>query len=132
MLGTRVSTRNYRGAFFRIGGNVLLVLQEQLQVDLKHSLEQTHVCALVQTDLVLPDVDNQDFTGRQRKESGLALKVLVFTSLATICTLDVHHQDIICHRRFLILVLGHPDTLGGLSSLQLGHDREMGSEEMVE
>src|SRR4051812_12250489 len=41
--------------------NLLPVLQEQLQVDLKHSLEQAHVCALVQTNLVLPDVDNQNF-----------------------------------------------------------------------
>ena len=37
---------------------LLGVLHEELQVDLEHRLEQAHVRALVQADLVLPDVDD--------------------------------------------------------------------------
>ena len=36
----------------------LPVLQKQAKVDFKDSLEQTHIGALVETDLVFPDVDD--------------------------------------------------------------------------
>ena len=64
---------------------VLAVLDKQLQVDFEHGLQQTHVRALVQSNLVLPDVDNEDLARRKRKEGALALKVLVLPALATVC-----------------------------------------------
>ena len=113
---------------------VLAVLDEQLQVDLEHRLQQTHVGALVQSNLVLPDVDNEDFTCRQRKEGTLALKVLVLAALATVCAFHVHDQDVLCHARAarLALILAHPDSLGCLAALLLGHDAELGAKEVVE
>lgn len=118
-----------------IQSNLLLVLEEELQVDLKNGLEKTHVGALVQTNLVFPDVDNQDLAGGQRKESTLALEILVLTALSTIGTLNVHDEDIVGHLGTctrLSLVLGHPDTLCGLATLGFRHDRELGAEEVVE
>ena len=113
---------------------VLAVLDEQLQVDLEHRLQQTHVRALVQSNLVLPDVDNEDFARRQRKEGTLALKVLVLAALATVCAFHVHDQDVLCHARAarLALILAHPDSLGCLAALLLGHDAELGAKEVVE
>lgn len=114
---------------------LLLVLEEQLQVDLKNGLEKTHVGTLVQTDLVLPDIDDQNFAGSQRKEGTFALKVLVLTALAAVCTLNVHDEDVLRHRSAcarLLLVLGHPDTLSGLATLGFRHDGEVGAKEVVE
>ena len=117
--------------------NLLPILQEQLQVDLKHGLEQAHVCALVQADLVLPDVDDQNLARGQSKERALALKVLVLAALATVGALDVHDQDVVGHGGSVPgcagpLVLGHPDSLGGLAAGRLGHDAELGLEQVVE
>jgi hypothetical protein len=36
-------------------------LSEETEIDLEYSLEQAHVGTLVQTNLVLPEVDNKDF-----------------------------------------------------------------------
>jgi hypothetical protein len=112
----------------------LAVLDEQLQVDLEHRLQQAHVCALVQADLVLPDVDDQDLAGGQRKQRALALKVLVLSALASVSALDIHDQDVLRHARAALgpLVLAHPDALGGLAALLLGHDAELCAEEVVE
>jgi hypothetical protein len=38
--------------------NILFVFQEELEVDLKDSLQQSHVGTLVQANLVFPDIDN--------------------------------------------------------------------------
>jgi hypothetical protein len=112
----------------------LAVLDEQLQVDLEHRLQQAHVRALVQADLVFPDVHDQDLTGGQRKEGALALEVLVLSSLASVCALDIHDQNVLRHARAALgpLVLAHPDALGGLAALLLGHDAELCAEEVVE
>ena len=115
--------------------DLLLVLEEELQVDLENGLEKTHVGTLVQTNLVLPDVDDQNLTGGQRKEGTFALKVLVLTTLSTVCTLDVHDEDVLRHWgacACLLLVLGHPDTLGSLATLGFRHDGEVGAKEVVE
>lgn len=111
---------------WNLPGCILLVLQKQLQIDLKHGLQQSHVRSLVQPHLVLPNIDDEHLTSRQRKESALALKVLIFASLAAISTLNIHHQDIWGHARpipgtflALLLVLRQPDTLGCLPPLQL-------------
>lgn len=115
----------------------LFVLQKELQVHLEDSLQQTHVCALVQANLMLPDVDNQNLTRCQGKEGTLSLKVLVFASLAAIGTLDVHNQDVVGQLDGAIsggflLVLGHPYSLGSLPTFRLGHDTELGPEEVVQ
>ena len=49
---------------------------EQPQVNLKHRLEETHVRALVQTDLMLPQVDNEHLGGGEGEEGRLSLKIL--------------------------------------------------------
>ena len=113
----------------------LFILEEELEVDLKDSLEEAHVGALVQTNLVLPDVDEQDLTGGQGKQGALPLKVLVLAALAAVRTLDVHDKDVVGHLgagALDTLVLGHPNALCGLLALVLGHDRELGAEEVVE
>jgi hypothetical protein len=127
-----VATPNIRGIDL---ANSLLVLEKELQVHLKDRLEQPHVGALVQTDLVLPDVDDEDLAGSEGEECALPLKVLVLASLAAVGTLDVHDEDIVGHLgpgALGALVLGHPDALGSLASLGLGHDGEGGAEEVVE
>jgi hypothetical protein len=80
-----------------MGWYILLVLQEQLQVDLKDSLQQSHVGSLVQSNLMFPDVDNEDLTRCKRKERTLALEVLILASLAPVGSLHVHDQDVIRH-----------------------------------
>jgi hypothetical protein len=82
---------------------VLVVLEEQLQVDLEDGLEQTHVGTLVQTDLVFPDVDNQDLAGGQREQG----------TLDVVCHLDGTSLGLVA------LVLAHPDSFGGLTALRL-------------
>jgi hypothetical protein len=116
---------------------VLVVLEEQLQVDLEDGLEQTHVGTLVQTDLVFPDVDNQDLAGGQGEQSTLALKVLVLSTFAAIGTLDVHDENVVCHLDstsfgLVALILAHPYSLCGLAALRLGHDTKVGAEQVVE
>jgi hypothetical protein len=103
---------------------VLVVLEEQLQVDLEDGLEQAHVGTLVQTNLVFPDVDNQDLAGGQSEQGTLALKVLVLSTLAAVGTLDIHDQDVVCHLDgtsfgLVALVLAHPYSLCGLAALRL-------------
>jgi hypothetical protein len=75
---------------------------------------------------MLPDVDDQHLARGQRKQGALALKVLVFAALATVCALNIHDQDV------LALVLAHPYSLCSLAALLLGHDAELGAEEVVE
>lgn len=95
-----------------------------MQVDLEDGLEQTHVGTLVQTDLVFPDVDNQDLAGSQCEQSTLALKVLVLSTFAAIGTFNVHDQDVVCHLdgasfSLVALVLAHPYSFGGLATFRL-------------
>lgn len=101
---------------------VLVVLEEELQVDLEDGLEQTHVGTLVQTDLVFPNVDNQDLAGGQSKQGTLAFKVLVFSTFAAVGTLDIHDENVVCHLDgtpfgLVALVLAHPYSLCGLTAL---------------
>lgn len=108
-----------------------------MQVDLEDRLEQSHIGALVQTHLVLPDVDNEHLTSRKRKESTLALKVLILATFAAVSTFHVHNQDVIRHALAgafltLLLILLKPDTLRRLPPLQLRHDRELRAEEVVQ
>lgn len=49
---------------------------EETEVDLKHGLQETHVGALVQADLMFPQVDNHDLGRRHAEEGRLPLKVL--------------------------------------------------------
>lgn len=49
--------------WFRLFHRLPSVASKELQVDLKDSLEQTHVGSVVETYLVLPQVDNQNFSG---------------------------------------------------------------------
>lgn len=102
---------------------------EKTEVDLEHSLQETHIRALIQADLVLPtkqvltqpgdelateqhspQVDKQDFRRRQTEQSALPLKILVFSALSSVGSLDIHDDS----RR----VLGgtHPDTWTGNTS----------------
>lgn len=112
-------------------------LQEDAQVDLKHSLQQTHVCALVETDLMLPDVHNEHLTGGKGEQRALPLKVLVFTSLSAIRALDIHDEDVLGHPSLgslvdISLILAHPDTLGRLSPLILRHDAKAGAKQRIQ
>lgn len=83
---------------------------------------------------MLPDVDYQDLAGRQGEQGTFAFKVLVFSSFSSIGAFDIHDQDVLCHAgaTCLALVLAHPDALCGLAALLLGHDAELGAEEIVE
>lgn len=88
---------------------------------------------------MLPDVDDKHLTRRKCKQSALALKVLVLATLTPIRTFNVHHQDVVCHARFLVraslallLIVRQPDTLGRLPALELGHDGELRAKEVVE
>lgn len=115
----------------------LLVLQEELQVHLEHSLQETHIRTLIQANLVLPNIDNQDLTRCQGKEGALSFKVLIFASFAAIGALDVHNQDVVGQLDSTVgggffLVLGHPNSLCGLPTLGLGHDTELGPEEVIQ
>jgi hypothetical protein len=112
----------------------LAVFDKELQIDLEHRLEQAHVRALVQSNLVFPDIDNQDLARRKRKQGALALKVLVLSALPAICALDIHDQDVLRHGRAPLrpLVLAHPYALGGLPALLLGHDAKLCAEEVIE
>lgn len=110
-----------------------------MQVHLKDGLEQAHVGTLVQPNLVLPNIHNEDLTRRKGKKCTLALEILVLTSLTTIGTFHIHHEDVVRHPRAigrrgigLLLVLRQPDTLGCLPALHLGHDGELRAEELVE
>ena len=80
---------------------------------------------------MFPDVDDQDLTRSKGKKGTLALEVLVLAALATVCTLDIHNQDVVGHLS-LVLVLGHPDALCGLATFPLGHDAELGAEQVVQ
>ena len=112
----------------------LAVFDKELQIDLKDRLEQTHVRALVQSNLVFPDIDNQDLARRKSKQGALALKVLVLSALPPVCALDVHDQDVLGHARATLgtLVLAHPDTLCSLPSLLFAHNTKLGLEERIQ
>jgi hypothetical protein len=70
---------------------------------------------------MLPDIDDEDLTCRKRKESTLALEVLILSSLSSVCTFHIHDQDVFCHSRAarFALVLAHPYSLCGLAALLL-------------
>ena len=53
--------------------------EKEGEVNLKDRFEETHVGALVKTDLVFPNVDDQDFRDGNGEEGGFALKVLYTT-----------------------------------------------------
>lgn len=115
----------------------LFVLQEKLQIDLENGLQKSHVGALVQTDLVLPDVDNQYLTCRQSEQGAFTLKILILASFATISTLDVHDQDILgqldtATRGGFFLILGHPYSFSGLTTLAFAHYTELGAKEIIQ
>ena len=57
-------------------GAVLGLLAEQHEVDLEDGLEEAHVGALVKADLMLPEVDNENFGRGEGEQSGFALEVL--------------------------------------------------------
>jgi hypothetical protein len=83
---------------------------------------------------VLPDVDNEDLTGRQGKKRTLSLEILVLTAFAAVGSLNIHDKYVVGHlgaATILALVLGHPDTFCGLAPLRLGHDGELGAKEVV-
>jgi hypothetical protein len=71
----------------------LLRTQEQPQVNLENRLQQPHVGALVKSDLMLPDVDDEDLRNSHREQRRLALEVLVLTAFATVGSFDVHDED---------------------------------------
>lgn len=116
--------------------DALLVFEEQLQIHLKYCLQQTHVGTLVQTDLMFPDVDDQHLACREGEQGAFPFKVLILASFPAVCPFHVHDKDIIRHARIRIfmlrLVFRHPDALCGLSSLPIGHDRELSSEQMIQ
>lgn len=117
--------------------DILVPFQEQLEVDLENNLQQTHVCTLIQTDLMFPDVDNQDLASGQGKQSALAFKVLILPSFSTVSALDIHDQDIVCHALrdpigIGTLVPRHPDAFRSLLPFRFGHDAKFGAEEMIE
>ena len=55
-----------------------------------------------------------------------ACPYLVLTTLTTVCSLDIHDQDL--H----VLALTDPDTLGCLSSCRFAHDIEAGTKQSVQ
>ena len=83
---------------------------------------------------MFPDVDDQHLAGSEGEQSTLAFKVLILASFATIGALDVHDEDVPSGLRLvrILLVLGHPDSLGGLSAIRLDHDTKVRAEEMIE
>jgi len=107
-------------------------LQKQAQVHLKDGLQQTHVRALIQADLMLPDVDNQDFGSGKGEQSTLPLKVLILTPFSSVSALDIHDQDVFRHLALVLLILAHPDALCGLTSLILRHDTEASAKQGIE
>src|SRR5271156_3388610 len=81
---------------------------------------------------MLPDIHNEHLAGRQREQRRLALEVLVLATLAAICALNVHDEDVVCHFDCSRLVLREPDALGRLLSLSLGHNGKVRVEEGIE
>jgi hypothetical protein len=114
-------------------GDVLVVFNKKLQVDLEHSLQEAHVRAVVQADLRLPHVDEQDLARGEREEGALALKVLVLAALLAVGAFDVHDEDVVGHGAVGGgFVFGEPYTLSSLFSLLLVHHAEAGPEQGVE
>lgn len=79
---------------------------------------------------MLPNVDNENLAGGQGEQRTLPFKILVLSPFSTIGSLHVHDEDVVGHRPPLIL--GHPYSLCCLASLGLGHDIELGAEEVVQ
>jgi hypothetical protein len=52
------------------------IFAEETEVDLEDGLEQSHVSTLVETDLVLPEIDDEYFRGREREQGRFAFEVL--------------------------------------------------------
>ena len=110
----------------RSGVVFLLCGEEEAEVDLEDGLEEAHVGALVESDLVFPDVDDQDFSDGHGKEGRFAFKVLVLASLAAVGAFDVHDEDVGIAR------FRHPDALCGLTAFGFRHDVEAGAKQFVE
>lgn len=53
------------------------IFTEEAEVDLEDRFEQSHVSTLVETDLVLPEIDDGDFRGHEREQGRFAFEVLV-------------------------------------------------------
>ena len=53
------------------------IFTEEAEVDLEDRFEQSHVSTLIKTDLVLPEIDDEDFRGREREQGRFAFEVLV-------------------------------------------------------
>ena len=49
---------------------------KQPQVNLEHRLKQSHVCALIQADLMFPHVDDEHLRRGEGEKSRLSLKIL--------------------------------------------------------
>lgn len=82
---------------------------------------------------MLPNVHNQHFAGCKRKQSALALEILVLSTLSTICALNVHNKNILRHTvpALFAFVLAHPYSLRRLPTLLLGHHAKLCAEEVV-
>lgn len=86
---------------------------------------------------MLPNVDNQDLTCSQCKQSAFPLKVLILAALAAVRPLDVHDQNVVGHgrgpgRTGRALVFRQPYSLCRLLAGGLGHDAKVGLEQIVE
>lgn len=104
----------------------LLCGEEEAEVDFEHGFEEAHVGALVESDLVFPDVDDQDFGDGHGEEGRFPFKVLVLASLSAVCAFYVHDEEVrVCGFR-------HPDALCGLTAFGFRHDVEAGAKEFVE
>lgn len=53
-----------------------LLATKKTEVHLEYGLEESHVRAVIQPDLVLPDVDNEDLRGSKREQCRFALEIL--------------------------------------------------------
>jgi len=102
-----------------------------LQVDLKDSLEKTHIRTLVQTDLVFPNVHHQDLAGGKGEKRALSFEVLILPSFTTIGAFHVHDKDIVGHTSCCRFVLGHPYAFGGLPPFTFRHNIETRSKESI-
>jgi len=52
------------------------IFAKEAKINLEDGLEQSHVGALVKTALVLPEVDDEYFRGREREQGRFAFEVL--------------------------------------------------------
>ena len=77
---------------------------EECQVDLKYRLQQSHIRALIQSNLMLPslsaptnhdhspEINKQDFRARQAEQRGFPLEILILALLPPIRSFDIHDE----------------------------------------